>query len=254
MWFISFYMGRNLSGEYSKTVTIAFHAAGNNFELAIGRAMLRLRIRFSRGKELKFISHLDIIRLWIRVLRRAQIPLEYSEGFTPHPKISLAVPLSVGVTADNELMDIFVTRAVSPHWFTDAVNHQLPPGLEILETSPIGSNVPSLQSQVRFTQYQVEVNTNKNEEEIKTDIDHLLSLESLPWYHERDTGRRNYDLRALIDDIWFIEYQPSSCTLGMRLRCDEGGSGRPEQVAAAMGFTEYPKSIRRTKLILGTLK
>ncbi|MCX6003619.1 MAG: TIGR03936 family radical SAM-associated protein [Chloroflexi bacterium] len=219
--------------------------------LATGGDMLRLRIKFRRAEELKFISHLDIIRLWVRALRRARIPLEYSEGFTPHPRISLAVPLSVGVTADNELMDVFITRAVSPHWFVDAVNRQLPQGMEVLEASPIGLTVPSLQSQIRFVQYQIEVNTEKSIGEIKRALDHLLSLENLPWHHERDTGRRSYDLRALIDDIWLIGCQPLSCTLGMRLRCDESGSGRPEQVISALGFTEYPKSIRRTKLILG---
>ena len=214
--------------------------------------MFRLRVKFCRGEELKFISHLDIIRLWVRALRRARIPLEYTEGFSPHPRISLAVPLSVGVTADNELMDIFITKAVSPHWFVDTVNRQLPDGLKVLEASPIGLNVPSLQSQVRFTQYQVKLKNDKPEEAVKTMIDRLLAAESLPWHHERDTGRRSYDLRTLIDDIWLIETRQSSCLLGMRLRCDESGSGRPEQVALALGFTEYPESIQRTKLLLGS--
>ena len=214
--------------------------------------MFRLRIRFSRGEELKFISHLDIIRLWIRALRRAQIPLEYTEGFSPHPRISLAVPLSVGVTAVNELMDISITKVVSPHWFVDTVNRQLPEGLKVLEATPISPNVPSLQSQVRFTQYQVAVRTDKSEEEVKTAVDNLLTVENIPWHHERDTGRKSYDLRSLIDDIWLIESKPSSCVLGMRLRCDETGSGRPEQVTLALGFAEYPESIQRTKLLLGS--
>ena len=214
--------------------------------------MFRLRVRFSRGEELKFISHLDIIRLWVRALRRAQIPLEYTEGFSPHPRISLAVPLSVGVTAENELMDVAITKVVSPHWFMDTVNRQLPDGLKVLEATPISPNVPSLQSQVRFTQYQVAVRTDKSEEETKTVIDNLLAAESIPWHHERDTGRKSYDLRSLIDDIWLIESKPSSCVLGMRLRCDETGSGRPEQVALALGFAEYPELIQRTKLLLGS--
>ena len=214
--------------------------------------MFRLRVRFCRGEELKFISHLDIIRLWVRALRRAGIPLEYTEGFSPHPRISLAVPLSVGVTAENELMDVAITKIVSPHWFMDTVNRQLPEGLKVLEASPIGLNVPSLQSQVRFAQYQVELKTDRSEEAVKAMIDHLLTAETLPWHHERDTGRRSYDLRTLIDDIWLIETRPSCCTLGMRLRCDESGSGRPEQVALALGFTDYPEEIQRTKLLLGS--
>jgi len=214
--------------------------------------MFRLRVRFYRGEELKFISHLDIIRLWVRALRRARIPLEYTEGFSPHPRISLAVPLSVGVTAENELMDISITKVVSPHWFMDTVNRQLPEGLKVLEATPIGPNVPSLQSQVRFTEYQVAVKTDKTEEDVKNIIDALLTQESLPWHHERDTGTRSYDLRHLIDDIWVIEARPSACLLGMRLRCDESGSGRPEQVALALGFADYPQAIQRTKLLLGS--
>jgi radical SAM-linked protein len=214
--------------------------------------MFRLRVRFYRGEELKFISHLDIIRLWVRAMRRANIPLEYTEGFSPHPRISLAAPLSVGVTAENELMDISITKVVSPHWFMDTVNRQLPDGLKVLEATPISPTVPSLQSQVRFTQYQVELTTAKTEDEIKNMIDLVLGAQSIAWHHERDTGRKNYDLRTLIDDIWLVEMQPGSCQLGMILRCDEAGSGRPEQVALALGFPEYPLSIQRKKLLLGS--
>lgn len=212
--------------------------------------MQKLRIRFYRGPELKFISHLDIMRLWIRALRRTGIPVGYSEGFSPHPKISLAAPLSVGMTGENEFMDVTVNRIISPHWFVDAVNCQLPPGIKVLEAYPISSSVPSLQSQVRFAHYSVEVATTKSEENIKSDIRRLLSLEHLPWHHERDTGRRNYDLRALIDSIQVEECRNGICVLGMKLRCDESGSGRPEQVVFALGFNEYPRAIHRTKLDL----
>ncbi len=74
--------------------------------------MQRLRIRFSRGEEVKFISHLDLMRMWQRVMQRADIPLAYSEGFNPHPRLALAAPLPVGVTAQSELMDIVCTRWV----------------------------------------------------------------------------------------------------------------------------------------------
>ncbi len=213
--------------------------------------MQRLRIRLSRGQEIKFISHLDIMRLWERALCRAQIPLAYSEGFSPHPRISLAAPLPVGVTSEAELMDVFVAKLVSPHWFTTAVSQQLPPGIEILGVYQIALTLPSLQSQVRYAEYRVEVESEKGPEDIKSAVSTLLSLEHLPWHHHRDTGQRSYDLRVLIDDLWFIDWCHSYCTIGMRLRCDSGGSGRPEQVASALGFTSYPRAIHRTKLLLG---
>lgn len=216
--------------------------------------MQRLRIRFSRSEELKFISHLDIIRLWERALRRAHIALAYSEGFSPHPRISLAAPLSVGTTSDVELMDVVLAGQVSPHWFVASMNQQLPPGMRVLEVHLIAPGIPSLQSQLRFARYEVEIEIDNDTEEIEASISDLLSKEHLPWYHMRDTGRRNYDLRVLIDDIWLAGRDDSCCTIEMMLHCDNSGSGRPEQVIAALGFTEQPLSIRRTELVFSTWK
>ncbi|MAF85816.1 MAG: hypothetical protein CL875_04990 [Dehalococcoidales bacterium] len=212
--------------------------------------MQRLRVRFCRGEEVKFISHLDIMRLWQRAFHRAEVALAYSEGFNPRPRISLAAPLPLGVTSEVELMDVFCNKQVSPHWFTGAVSQQLPPGIEILQVYPIEPGQPSLPAQVRFAEYQVEVETKKEPEDIEAAITGLLSAKHLPWQHQRDTGPRHYDLRALIDDLWLIRWHRSYGTVGMRLRCDNSGSGRAEQVASALGFTHYPQSIHRTKLIL----
>ncbi len=214
--------------------------------------MQRLRIRFCRGQEVKFISHLDLMRLWQRTLHRAGVSLAYSEGFSPHPRISLAAPLAVGVTSEAELMDIICTKWVSPHWFTAGVSQQLPPGIEILQVYQIALTMPSLQSQVHYAEYRVEVETEKERKDIESAVTSLLSMKHLPWHHQRDTGRRSYDLRALIDDLWLVDWHHLYATIGMRLRCDNSGSGRPEQVAAALGFTLYPQLIHRTKLVLKT--
>jgi len=214
--------------------------------------MQRLRIRFCREEEIKFISHLDIMRLWQRALNRAGVPLAYSEGFNPHPRISLAAPLALGVISEAELMDIVLAKWVSPHSFTTAVSRQLPPGVSIQQVYNIPVTMPSLQSQVRYAEYKVELETEKGQKDTESAIASLLATEHLPWQHQRDTGPRHYDLRVLIDDLWLVDWCSGYCAIGMRLRCDSGGSGRPEQVAAALGFEHYPKSIHRTKLVLKT--
>lgn len=212
--------------------------------------MQRVRVRFSRGEEIKFISHLDMMRLWQRAFKRAGIPVAYSEGFNPHPRLSLAVPMAIGVTSDAELMDVFLTREVSPRWFESVVSQALPPGIRVLQAYPILLTQPAVQAKVGYAEYRVEVETAKPTADIESAIRRLLSLEHLPWQHQRDTGIRSYDLRALIDDLWLEGCHDSGCTIIMRLRCDSGGSGRPEQAITALGFTEYPRSIHRTKLIL----
>jgi radical SAM-linked protein len=214
--------------------------------------MQRLRVRFSRGEEVKYVSHLDIMRLWQRALNRAGVAVAYSEGFNPHPRLSLAVPLAIGVTSEAELMDIFLEKWSSPHTFNDAVSRQLPRGVEILQVYNIAITLPSLQSQARFAEYKVTLETGRTRAEVKDAIAALLARESLPWQHQRDTGPHRYDLRRLIDDIWLVECRDGRCIMGMRLCCDSAGSGRPEQVAAALGFEKYPEAIHRTKLLLQT--
>jgi radical SAM-linked protein len=157
----------------------------------------------------------------------------------------------VGITSQAELMDTFCTKWVSPHFFTDAVSQQLPPGIKILQVYSVAPTMPSLQSQVGYAEYEVELETEKDKPDVESALAFLLSAKKLPWHHERDTGTRNYDLRALIDDLWLTSWRSGYSRIGMRLRCDSGGSGRPEQVAAALGF-DHPTSIHRIKLILKT--
>jgi hypothetical protein len=105
---------------------------------------------------------------------------------------------------------------------------------------------------VRWAEYRVEIETEKDKTTVETGLNALLEKETLPWQHQRDTGPHKYDLRALVEDLWLIDCASGRCTIGMRLRCDSGGAGRPEQVAAALGFEKYPLSIHRSKLILQT--
>jgi radical SAM-linked protein len=212
--------------------------------------MQRLRITFSRGEEVKYISHLDVMRLWERALRRAGILVAYSQGFSPHPKISIAAPLPIGVTSDEELMDIQLRRRVSPYFFIKVVGEQLPRGIGLVAVEQVALTLPSLQSQIRQAEYRVEVETDKGAQGVEEALRSFLALEHLPWQHRRDTEVRHYDLRPLVDRLWLIGWQGGWCTLGMRLRTDNTATGRPEQVTAALGFAHRPQSIHRTKLIL----
>lgn len=212
--------------------------------------MQRLRLRFFRGEELKYISHLDLMRFWERAFRRARIPISYSEGFAPHPRISMASPLPIGTTSEAELMDIFLRRTTSANAVSKSLNPQLPQGVRILEVLQIPFASPSLQSQVRLAEYRVKTGTDRSLRELQEAMANLLAASELPWHHWRDTGPRHYDLRPLIQHIWVEEYDDAASTLGMRLKCDPTGTGRPEQVTAALGIAGEPESIHRTRLIL----
>lgn len=147
-------------------------------------------------------------------------------------------------------MDITLRKMVSPHFLMRAVGPQLPRGVDLLEVTQIPVNSPSVQSQLRHAEYHVVVKPTASREDMQEAIGSFLRAESLPWHHMRDTGPRHYDLRALVDNVWLLDWKESACVLGMKLRCDPRGTGRPEQVITALGIPDYPDSIHRTSLIL----
>jgi radical SAM-linked protein len=192
-----------------------------------------------------------MVRLWHRALRRAGLEPAYSGGFNPHPRIQLAAPLPLGVTGGSELMDVVVASPVAPGVVLSRLNAQLPPGISVLQVLPVPFELPSLQSQVRRAQYRVEVPLEDANPVPEDAVRQFLGLESLPWSHQRDQKVRRYDLRSLVADLWVEEKKSSSVIIGMLLKCDNSGSGRPEQVIKALGLSE-PESIHRTGLVLSS--
>ncbi len=210
----------------------------------------RLRVRFSRGEEVKYITHLDLMRLWERALRRAGVDLAYSEGFTPHAQLSLAAPLAVGVTSEGEILDVFLGSRASPFEFLRGVGKQLPAGIEAVEAEEVGLRAPSLQSELRAAEYAVALPTVVIETEAREAIERFLASDSIPWEQVRDGETRRYDIRPFVQSLWLNEAKDGpSIVIGMRLRADSSGSARPEQVIAAMSLPE-PEAIHRRRLIL----
>jgi len=210
--------------------------------------MNRLRVRFGRGAGLKYISHLDLTRVWHRALRRAGISLAYSEGFNPHPRLSLAAPLQLGATSEAELMDVYTVEPMAVQAFAARLRPELPQGLDIFQVVAVGLHLPALQAQVRFADYRVRVKAT-DESMVDEAIRTMLARESLPWQHQRDTGVKSYDLRPLIISLALAAFDTGVAVLNMRLRSDAIGAGRPEQVVKALGL-DNPVDIHRTRLVL----
>lgn len=210
----------------------------------------RFRLQYDRNGDLIFISHLDLMRFWERAFRRAKIPLAYSEGFTPHPRISLAAPLPLGVSSEAELLDAFLQSFIPPPVLLESLKKQMPVGIQLRRLWRLPVESPSLQSQTLFAEYRVNLDSDRSEQEIRESIRSFLDKENIPWQHSRDTGPRNYNIRSLVQEVHLLSVNEGQCTLGMKLQSDASGSGRPEQVSLALGFDKYPVSIHRTALIL----
>lgn len=117
-----------------------------------GVNFMQLRMAFKKTGMIKFISHLDTIRLFNRAIQRAGVPILWSEGFNPHQKLSIAQPLSVGMESEFEVMDMEVEEGANPEKIKAMLNEVLPEGMEIIEATA-DFDTKSIFERIAKTQY-----------------------------------------------------------------------------------------------------
>ncbi len=205
--------------------------------------MPRLEVRFSRGPEAKYVAHLDLMRAWERALRRAGIPLAYSQGFSPHTRLATAAPLPVGMTSQAEAMDLWLAEDMSPESFGRLLEPQLPDGLALTEVRPAPDAGPPLAARLRAAGYLVTVRGH----DLPGRVERLLSAASLPWREERAGKVREYDLRPLVLGMQVRPAGAEEWHLQMRLAAGPAGTGRPQAVAAALAVEAV--AYHRTALV-----
>ncbi len=208
----------------------------------------RLRITFARGEAIKYISHLDLARAWERAFRRAGVPLAYSQGFNPRPKMAFAAALPVGYTATAEMVDILLEKPLAPLDLARRLAVALPPGLQVVSIEEVDLKLPALQSQVRAAEYRVNVVWTGDRADLEARIAALLAASTLPRERVRKGRRRQYDLRPLVEDLKLEDGDAGGYRLWMRLRHGAGGTARPENVLDALGLADVPFSVERTGL------
>jgi radical SAM-linked protein len=120
----------------------------------------KIRFEFHKVGELRHLSHLELMRALQRALRRAGLPLAYTQGFNPQPKVSVAQALAVGVEGLRELGEVELTSRVEPGDLLARWNRQLPPELKILRTWEAPLHGPSLSAGVRGAAYQIQLEPN----------------------------------------------------------------------------------------------
>jgi len=206
----------------------------------------RLRVTFARGDLLRYITHLDLMRSWERAIKRAELPIAYSEGFTRHPQLALAAPLPVGATAEGELMDVFLASAVEPRQFHERLARQTPPGLTIERVDEAPLTLPSLQSLVQEWTWRAQFPRDTDLVALRDAVARFLERDSFPWEQRREKEVKRYDLRALVIDAT-VELTEDGPAFIARFKAEAGG--RPEQLAAALGYD--PHTIRMHRLALG---
>jgi radical SAM-linked protein len=203
---------------------------------------MRIRVTFSKQGALRYIGHLDLHKLLERSIRRAGLPLAYSQGYHPQPKLNLAAALPLGFSSSAELMDIWLKEDVDD--VVSALQAGVPHGLTILSAAQVDDREPSLQTQVIAAEYQVEITEAGSAAGLTEKIASVMASKSIP----RERRGKQYDLRPLIEALTPTPL-PGGEGLFMRLTAREGATGRPEEVLAVLEIPLEMTRIERTRLI-----
>ncbi len=209
----------------------------------------RMRITFAKAAPLKYISHLDLALTWERALRRAEVPLAYSQGHNPRARLQLASGLPLGYTGSAEVMDVILTASMSSEEFIACVDPTLPEGLTIASVEQVQLKGPSLQSGLRQAVYRVSVETSLAEEELNRRIADLLASDVLEQKRIRKGHVETFDLRPLVHDVQLRAISDGQAVLCMQLSAGQHGNVRPDAVIAALGLENAFAQVERTRLL-----
>ena len=153
----------------------------------------RLRVRYAKRGRLRFTSHRDFARAFERALRRAQIPMAYSAGFSPHPKISYIGASPTGVASEAEYLEIGLARELDPKAVRDALDAVLPDGLDIDEVVVAGPG--SLAERMHASRWRIEL-PGVSRDQAQTAVDTFLATPVIMVERMMKAGRREVDTRA----------------------------------------------------------
>lgn len=163
--------------------------------------MKNVRIWFSKLNECKYISHLDLNRCMLRAVRRARLPIWYTEGFNPHPFVTFPLPISLGIEGLKECMDIrIVDESYDISLIADAMNKYLPSGIRIT-----GATYPKYEPKlIAFAEYEATIETDAmTAAQLKSEIQKLTEKDSVVIKKKTKAGMKDVDVLPYIQVIDF---------------------------------------------------
>jgi radical SAM-linked protein len=209
---------------------------------------MRARITFSKQGALRYTGHLDLHRLWERAMRRADLPLSYSQGFHPQPKISIASALPLGFSSLGEVLDVRFNADIPTEEIAIRLKDNLPPDIQVTSVEIVDEREPALQTQVLSASYNVHLTEPVEGSDLTCKVGELMMSESLP----RERRGKVYDLHPLIEELDVITEADGKVWLQMKLAARDGATGRPEEVLNALGIEPEYTRVERTRLIFSS--
>jgi radical SAM-linked protein len=160
-----------------------------------------LRAVITKGEQVRYISHLDFARTIERALRRAQLPVAYSEGFNPHVKLAFASALSVGVTGAQEYFDVELAEELPPAEFVTQLNRALPAGIAVPQAAAITQTHKALMAVINYAAYSAELPAAGEPIVAEATVASFNAAETVMYTRQSPKGRREIDLKQFVENL-----------------------------------------------------
>ena len=171
---------------------------------------VRYLIKFTKGPEVKYVSHLDIMRTIQRTFKRASLPVEYSKGFNPHMKLSIAQPLSVGMYSLGDYLDIEFKEEVNPNEIEKRFNESSTENIKLLKVVKIkepydesGKKIPQAMAAIDGASYKIKIKY-LNTAELNSELDNMLQLKEWNILKKTKSGEKEVNIKPLVKDLKLI--------------------------------------------------
>ena len=212
----------------------------------ISPVLQRLRVTFGKSGPLKYTSNLDTAKIWERVLRRADLPILYTKGFNTRPRISLAMPLPLGISSDCEILEISLRERIEV--CEGALRERLlavsPQGLTVGAIVEVDPRASTLHSLITSAEYRIRFLDDIDSDRLQLKIVELLNRESIIVDRVRKRKRSVMDIRPLILEV----YLDQNDDLIAHLSVGDRGNLRPDQLIEHLGLTDLHHDVHRYKL------
>ena len=192
---------------------------------------MKIRIKFAKEGAMKYIGHLDIMRYFQKAMRRADVDIKYSEGFSPHQVMSFASPLGVGLTSRGEYMDIEVNSTKSSKEMVDRLNAVMVEGMEILSYRRLGEGAGNAMSIVAAADYLIWLSEECRPADVEERCQALLGREEILVEKKTKKGLTEVNIRPMI-----LELHGAKEGVFMRLCSGSAANLKPELVLEALGL------------------
>jgi len=192
-----------------------------------------VRIKYTHTGNIRFLGHLDILRLWERMIRVSKLPIVFTQGFHTHIKLSLSPPLPLGCESEAEYIDIFLDDEIYKDMFS-TLQKALPPGIDIVEYKPFRIKPKALQAVVKAALWRSEIPLRY--EKTKAVLDWAQEQNEIEYFrHIKKVNIRKHLLDWRISDETAVQNKELT-TVEMLLNAGNSGSGRPSEYFAAYGI------------------